>query len=166
MPLLLAERPSIGHRFVDRTTEKHLRETARDLLLLLGWILAIERRTRARGPHEQLLAIRERDVPAVRSTDRPAGGVYGPEPLHHDLHARLHGGFGEAASDQTRRGSAFDRPLLHLPVRLLHIEVEPRMRVDPFQLGDRALDRHLVACIEFRRKSMMRLHPPGGEDYQ
>src|SRR5213594_443488 len=104
------------------------RSSARLLLLFI-----VVRCTRTGGAHEQLPAIRERDVPAVRSTDGPAGGVYGPEPLHHDLHARLHGGFGEAASDQTRRGSAFDRPLLHLPVRLLHIEVEPRMRVDPFQ---------------------------------
>src|SRR6185436_10763255 len=127
-------------------------------LLLFGWIPPIEGRARTGGAHEQLSAIRERDVPAVRATDRTAGVILRHESLDDHLAADHHRLLGETALQQTGRGTTFDHPLLDGAVRLLHIDMEPRVGVDPFHARDGSLQLDWLVRVEFRRKRVMRLH--------
>src|SRR6185295_6836295 len=61
-----------------------------------------------------------------------------------------------AAAEQRVRRAALDRPLLDLAVRLLHVDVDPRMRVDQIDLGDRPLQLYWLARVELRGERMVR----------
>src|SRR5262245_26835112 len=95
---------------------------------LLGRIATIHRRDRARRTHEQLLAIREAEV----ATIGPERSVFRLVAVDDDF-----GPDGQRLSRKTTakqriRGSAFNHPALDGAIRLLHIQMDPRMRIDPF----------------------------------
>jgi hypothetical protein len=63
----------------------------------------------------------------------------------------------EASPQQGVGRAPFDHPSLHRPVRLLDVDVNPRMRIDPLHLGDGRLGDRSVR-IKFSRKGVMSRH--------
>src|SRR5262249_54067202 len=51
--------------------------------------------------------------------------------------------------------SRLECPVLHGPVRLLHVHVQPDVRIDPFHLRDGAFHRDRLVRVELCRKGMM-----------
>src|SRR5688572_1508338 len=120
------------------TTELRPRVDPKGPLRLLG---SLVRRADTRRADEQLRAILERDVAAV-GTER---AVLRLEALHFDLGAVRQRVAVPATAQQRIRRTAFDHPLLNLAGRRRHVDVDPRMRVDPIHLRDR--DRELDGTV-------------------
>ena len=100
---------------------------------------------------EQRTAVRERDVTAVGAQ----AAVLGAEAGDHKLGADLDRVSGDAAALQRVGRAALDHPGLFLAVRPGHLHVDPRMGVDPLDLGDRALQGDGGLGVEFSRKRMV-----------
>src|SRR6185503_4742715 len=118
-------------------------------LLLLGSFVG---RARAGRTDEQLLAVRERDVAPVG----PIRTVLGLEAFDEDLSALGERGLVPTTAEQRVWRAAFDHPPFHLPSgRVLHVDVNPGMRVDPFHLHDRAPQLDRTLGVEFSRKGVV-----------
>src|SRR6186997_2393545 len=114
--------------------------------LLLGTFV---RRARAGRPDEQLLAIRERDVAAI-GTIRT---ILGLESFDENLGTLGQRVLRPTATQQRIRCAAFNHPALDLARRwILHVDVDPRVRVDPFHLHYGAAQLHRALGIELGRK--------------
>ena len=96
------------------------------------------RRARPGRAQEQALAVRQHEVASVGAVR----AVLRAETLDADLGPGLERVLGESAADQRIGRAAFDHPLRHRAVGVLDVEMDPRVRVDPFHLGDDALERH------------------------
>src|SRR6266704_3505714 len=62
------------------------------------------------------------------------------------------------ADERDRALYAFDHPCHDLPVRAFHVDVEPRVGIDPFHLGNGPFQRDRLGPVKFRRECMMRDH--------
>src|SRR5438874_6600136 len=110
-----------------------------------------------------LLRQRRRRIVAAHGSREHAAAV---RELHHARVAGLRSVFGERAVDRDRvahlqrvrapavarqrvRRTALALPGLHGAVVVLHIEIDPDVRVRPFELRDRALERDGLVRVEF-----------------
>src|SRR5688572_27334903 len=107
---------------------------------------------------EQLAAVGQRDVAAVGLLRAVAREVA----VNVDLHARLDRVAGDAAPEQRIRRPALDRPRFHRAVGLLHVHVNPGVRIDPLDLRDGALQLDRLVDVELAGKGMMRRAGHGG----
>src|SRR6185503_6345612 len=123
-----------------------LRPASTTCVLLLGTFVWS---TGARRTDEQLLAIRERDVAAVGAIRT----VLGLEALDEDLGALSQRLLVPATAQQRVGRATFDHPALDLTgLRILHVDVDPGVRVDPLHLHDRAPQLDRALRVEFRRE--------------
>src|SRR5215831_19050566 len=76
--------------------------------------------------------------------------------VNFDLVTEFHRGASPSASLKAMWRSHFPAIVFNAAIRLLHIDVEPDVRVGPFDLGDIALHRRRLTCIELSRKRMVR----------
>jgi hypothetical protein len=72
-----------------------------------------------------------------------------------DLGARSERLLREPAPEEYVGCAPLDRPRLHFAVGLLHVDVNPDVRVHPFDLRDRGLEADRLVGVEFRGKGMM-----------
>src|SRR5688500_15132306 len=86
------------------------------------------------GAQEEIAAILHRHRPAIGF--RPAGPR--AEPLDGDFDASREIGLPQAAAQQLRRTAGLNRPVHHRAVRLLDVDVDPPVRVDPVGPGQQA----------------------------
>src|SRR5262249_15118737 len=101
--------------------------------------------------HEERLAARQREVATVGAT-RPVFGLIAIDDNHHS------GGddvLAETAPEQVVWITSLDHPLLNGSIRLLHIDVEPCVWIDPLDSRDGALELEWFTGVELRRESMM-----------
>src|SRR6266699_146265 len=131
-------------------------------LLLFRGIAPIGRRTSSRRTQEQLLSVGQRGFPAVGSI----GPILGAEPQDRDLGSRRHRVLVPAAPEQRIRCAAFDHPCHDFPVRAFHVDVEPRVGIDPFHLGNGSFQRDRLGPVKFRRECMMRDYGCGSCQYE
>src|SRR5262245_18709990 len=101
-------------------------------------VLRLTRRTRARRTVEDVLAVGELDRDPVGL----GRAVLRPVALDDDLAADREVGLPETAADEGVRRAGFHRPGRRLAVGALDVHVNPPVRVDPFHLRQRALQRH------------------------
>ena len=102
--------------------------------------------------HEELLPVGERHVAAVRAI----GAVLRTVAVHDDFGPHGKRLPGQAAPQQRIGRAAFDHPPLHRAVGLLDVDVDPGVRVDPFDPDHGALQLHRLVEVEFRRERMVR----------
>ena len=95
-----------------------------------------------------------RNVRAI-SAIRP---VLGLEALHHDFGAGRQVILGESAAQECVRRASFHSPCDNLPVLALHVEVDPGVRIRPFNLSDGTVERDRLLGIELGGECMV-----GGE---
>src|SRR5258706_16289298 len=99
------------------------------------WRPLVIRRAGAGRTEEQLFAVREGQVRAVDAR-APVLGLISLDDDHGSGRQRV---LREAAPEQRVWRAGFDHPLLGLAgLRILHIDMDPGMGVDPFHLGDRS----------------------------
>src|SRR5215472_17302721 len=82
--------------------------------------------------------------------------VFGLIAVYDDLVADLHRIPSDSAPHEHVRASGFDRPILHLAVGPLHVDIDPAMRIDQHHFGDSSvtkLDRLLL--VELGREGVM-----------
>src|SRR4029434_11356764 len=82
----------------------------------------------AGGAEKQLPPVRKREVPAVASHR----AIFGPETFDDDFDSNRERVSCKSPPVERIRRTAFDHPALHLAVRPLHVDVDPRVRIDPF----------------------------------
>ena len=102
----------------------------------IGWLLLfrITRSAGTRTADKQVSPIGERN----RSTIRPRRPVLGAISRDDDLSAKWQGIPPPTLPNERVRGTAFDAPVRHLPIRAFHIDVKPRVGINPFNFGDRS----------------------------
>src|SRR6187200_2431327 len=118
----------------------------------LGRIAPVYWRAGTRRSHEELAAVRERHVAAVRTI----GAVLRAVAVDDDFGALGQGRLGQASAQQRVRRPAFDHPLLGLAVRVFDGHVDPRVRVDPLDAGDGSLELNWLVGVELRGERVMR----------
>src|SRR5688572_8183453 len=126
----------------------------------VAWSLV--RSADARRADEQLLAVREGDVTAVRAVRT----VLRLETLDDDLGALGQRVLVPAAAEQSVRCATFNHPALHLAVVALHVDVNPGMRIDPLHLDDSALHLDGLLRVELGRERVVRHNRSGSRDEQ
>src|SRR5688572_32634885 len=82
------------------------------------------RSANARGPDEELLAVRERDVTPVGAQR----AVLGLEALDENFGTGQQRVLVPAAAQERVRRTALDHPLLRFPIGSLHVDVNPGVR--------------------------------------
>src|SRR5579862_7975666 len=90
--------------------------------------------TRARAAHEEQSPIGQGDVTPICSQS----SIFCAVAVHLDYCAGGQGFLGEARSDQRTRRTGLDGPILNASVRLLDVDVDPRMGIDPRHLRHRS----------------------------
>src|SRR5690606_28540759 len=105
-----------------------------------------------RPAEEQPLAVAEQERPP----DRRVAPVSSLIPLDRQLRARRHRLRRDPPPEQRVRAAAFDHPRHRLAVVADDLEMEPRMRIDPLDLRDRALQLHRPVDRELRRERVVR----------
>src|SRR6266850_771379 len=120
--------------------------------LPFGRIPSISWSTRTRGPHEQLAPVSERQIPTVR----PPRRILRLVPVDDDLHAGRDDVLRPAATEQVVRVACLYHPALYFSIRLFHVDMEPRVRIDPFHLHNGSAQRDGPPGVEFRGKRMVR----------
>ena len=73
--------------------------------------------------------------------------VLGLIALNGDLRAHFERSLGEPAPQHDVGAAAFHHPIGHCAVRVLHVDVNPGVRIDPFHVGDlaRQMDRLVLS---------------------
>jgi hypothetical protein len=89
------------------------------------------------------------------------GAVLGLVAVDDDFGAGLERLFRDTAPEQHVRRARFNRPRLDLAVRLFHVDVNPDVRVHPFDARHGSLQRHFFSRVEFGRKRVVRLKGDG-----
>src|SRR5262245_50223020 len=107
---------------------------------------SVPRSAGVRRPEEQSAPVGERQIPAVC----PVSAVLGQITLDLDLRSRLQVLLSQASSEQCVRGTAFDHPLFHRPVRLLDVDVDPGVGIDPFHFRNDARQLDGPVRVKFR----------------
>src|SRR5690349_8545205 len=120
--------------------------------LLLTAVGAVARCPGSRRPKEQPLSVGQDHVCAIGAI----GTILRAVPLDGDLRAGLQRFLGEATPHQRVRRAAFDHPPGDGAIGILHIEVNPRVRIDPIHLDDGALERHRLIGVELGGEGVMR----------
>src|SRR5690606_12646474 len=124
---------------------------------------------RGGGGHGFRGRVAERQLAAVREADfRRAGArvsVARTERVDDDLGAGRQRVAVPAATEQRARGAALDTPALNLAVHV-GVDVDPRVRVDPLELHDLALEADRLVTIELGGERMVRDGSAGGSDRQ
>src|SRR5215470_7415007 len=128
-------------------------------LLLLGRVASINWSTRTRRTHEQPASVGEDEVAAVRAIR----AVLRPIAFDRDFHTGFDRFAREAATEERVRRAAFYHPLRDGTVGVLHIDVDPRVRVDPLHFRNRALEDDGRVRIELRGERMMRKRRTRGD---
>ena len=82
--------------------------------------------------------------------------VLGLIALNGQLGAHFQRPLGESAPQHDVGAAAFDHPIGDGAVRILHVDVNPGVRIDPFHLGDRSRQMDRLAAVELRLKRVMR----------
>jgi len=90
--------------------------------------------------------------------------VLRPRPFDGHLVARLQREPGPPEPHQPVRARQLEAPVRHLARRVLHVDINPGMRVRPLQLRDSARQLHRLVRVELRRKRVMRDHRPPGQE--
>src|SRR5690606_33755139 len=90
-----------------------------------------------------------------RSRVAGIGAVLREIALDRERRAEPQGLAGPALARQRVRRAAFALPRRHRAVLALHVEVDPDVRVAPFDLGYRAFERDRLGGVELRGKRMM-----------
>jgi hypothetical protein len=116
-----------------------------------GALLGARRRGSAL-PHEELPAVRQRDVAAAG----PERAVLRLEPFYEHPRAGRHGVAVPAVTNQGVRRSALDGPLLFLAGSRRDLDVQPRMRIAELHLRDDALEPDRPIDVELRSERMVR----------
>ena len=75
--------------------------------------------------------------------------------IHHELVPDLHFALPETLARQLTRRGAFTAPRDNVAFVVLDVDIEVRVRVGPFHLGQRALDPDRLVAVELRGKGMM-----------
>src|SRR5689334_16350098 len=125
---------------------------------LLVFALLVARGVGAGRADEQFLAVFERDIAAVRAVR----AVFGLVAFDEDFGARQQRGLGPTAAQQRVRSARFDHPVRDGAVGVLHVEIDPRVWIDPLHLGDRPLQLDRLLRVEFRGEGMVREHRHSG----
>src|SRR5262245_4874256 len=103
-------------------------------------------------PSPGLLASDE-EVSAVGGLDLSPGyrlaAVFCQESLHRELDAESEIGLAHAGPHQRCCPAGFNRPGVDLAVRPLDVDVQPAVRIDPFELRQGPLQGDLLAGVEF-----------------
>src|SRR5690606_32002018 len=113
--------------------------------------------TRARALEEQRAAIGKVDVAAHRAMRAVARLVA----VDSELRADRNGGFRNPAAHQRIGAAALDHPGGALALLVLYVDVNPGMRVDELDLGDRAREGDGPVDVEFGGEGMMCLQIAG-----
>src|SRR5437763_14323282 len=116
------------------------------------WFLAFVGRAGAGRTDEQLLAVLELDVAAVGAVR----AVLGLVTLDEDFRARKERRLGPAAAQQRVGSAGLDHPVRHAAVGVLDVEINPRVRIDPFHLRDGALQLDGLLRVKLRGEGMVR----------
>src|SRR5207247_3590143 len=112
---------------------------------------SVPRSASVRRPEEQGAPVGERQIPAVC----PVCAVLGQITLDLDLRSRLQVLLSQASSEQCVWGTAFDHPLFQRPVRLLDVDVDPGVGIDPFHFRDHARQLDGPVRVKFRGEGVM-----------
>src|SRR4051812_26453449 len=96
-------------------------------------LLLLVRRSGARRSDEQLAPVRQCDVARVGGRRAVLRAIAVDDDRRADRQVVLV----PAAAQQRVRRAAFDGPVGHLAALVLDVDVDPRVRVDPFGLGHR-----------------------------
>src|SRR6266446_5827074 len=95
-------------------------------------------------------------IPSIGERYRPAVGhrlaVLGAIAFDDDLAPNRKVFFPEASPQERVRSDGFDRPILHLAVRALRVDVNPSVGVHPFHLREGSSQRDRLFFVEFRGK--------------
>ena len=126
-------------------------------------IAPVERGACARRANKHLPPVGQCDISAI-GDELPALGLVPFDQNFNPGRDRL---FGPATPHKRAGGTAFNHPLLHRAVWLLDVDVNPRMRVDPFHPGDGSTQPDGLVGVEFSRERVMcqcRDHPHSKHD--
>ena len=118
----------------------------------LGRVAAVARGAGARRSHEQLLAVGERDVAAVRPR-RPVLALIAVDDHFGADRERV---LGDAAAQQRVRRAALDHPHFGAAAVLRDLDVDPRVRVHELDLDDLALEEDRPVRVELRAERVVR----------
>src|SRR5215469_5273484 len=114
--------------------------------------LLFVRRASALRTEEELLAIRQSNVAAV-GAER---AIFRLVAVYNHLGADRNRVLVESAAKQNVGAACFEHPVTHGSIRILHVDMNPGVRIDQLDLGDCAFKMHWSLGVEFRRKRMMR----------
>ena len=122
------------------------------------WIARVE--AHRASPGVRVLRAGRQDVPAVRERHASARGVVRAvlraEPFDDDRFAELQLILDDAAAHQLAGRAAGESPGGDGAVSVLHVEVEPDVRVGPLDLLDDAGHLHRLGVVEFGGEGMVR----------
>ena len=124
--------------------------TALSASIVVG-ILAVLRRAGARRPHEQGATVGEGNVAPVGAHASVLRLVARDDDDRADLDRIAR----DAVALQRVRRAASTIQIFALAVGGLVLHVDPRVRIDPLDLGYRALQGHRRVGVEFRRERVM-----------
>src|SRR6185503_19153714 len=91
--------------------------------------------------------------------------VLGGKPLDLDDHAVFDRALLPAAAQQRAGRAHLTRPVHDGAVRTLHVDIDPRVRIRPIRLRDRAFEHDWFVLIEFSRKRVVRADRRGAEHH-
>src|SRR3989442_8137876 len=118
--------------------------TRRGLLILFFRI----RFKTIRGRHEDLSPDRKREIPAVHSPQTGLREIAGD----YDLRSQWQRILIESSTEHGIRSAGFDFPGLYRTVSTFHIDGDPAVRIDPFDLFHRSLQLGRPVGVIFRRE--------------
>ena len=122
------------------------------ILLSAAATFLIFRNVRIRSADKQLLAVLECHAAAVGSV-LPVLGLIS---LNGKFRAHFERPLGKPAPQHDVRAAAFHHPIGDRAVRVLHVDMNPGVGIDPFHLGDGSGQMDRLALIELRLKRVMR----------
>src|SRR5215813_8903812 len=89
------------------------------------------------------------------SADGFVGSFFRLITLDREFGSDLHGVLSDTKADQRIRTAALDHPFGDGSVRTFYVEMEPRMRIDHFPLGECSLQSEGLVHVELRGKSVV-----------
>src|SRR5216683_2724208 len=90
--------------------------------------------------------------------------VLGQRTVHGDAIADLEGRPLPAIPDQNVRAGELQVPIRHLALLILDVDVEPRVRIQPFDTCHHAFQLDRLVGVVLRRERMMRENRPGPDE--
>jgi hypothetical protein len=104
----------------------------------------------------------QRDGPRVHAL----GSVLRQPAVDGDLFADLERFAAPARALQAMRRTHLGAPVGDLSgLIVLDVDIEPHVRIRPFELGDDSRQRDFLVSVELRRKGMMRRRPSSGQQH-